>query len=427
MAYEYDELDTRRRDRQLQQQQLRQARRAARMRRWLAACAVLTVALLVGMVLLFRGKGDAGSMQTQPPQTSLPPVTTQPLPTAPQEPETVIHLSFGGDVHVTDEVAALEDYTSVFMDVAGLFSQSHAAVVNFEGNLVGPPYGSTHYSAPQALVNAMAAAGIDMVQSANSVSIDNGLGGLSQTLAGLKDAGLEPLGAFSSNEEFAETQGFTLKTIGGIRVAFVAFTKGLGGLGLPDSGKNRVNLLYTDYATSYQKIDTLGITSILQAIAEQKPDITIALLHWGSEFNDTISTSQEKIVNLMHKNGVDAIIGTHPHYVQKVTYSEENGRLVAYSLGDLLGSATEDRTQYSIILDLEITRNNETGETRITGWDYEPIYLLTPQRDGEPMRILRLREAIAMYENNHVSRVSTQAYNNMVRALSRIEARLGSQ
>ncbi len=427
MAYEYDELDTRRRDRQLQKEQLQQARRAARMRRLLAGCAVLTVVLLVGMVLLFRGSDDAGSMQTQPPQTSLPPVTTQPLPTDPMDPETVIHLTFGGDVHVTDEVVASDDFSGLFMDVAGIFAQADASIVNFEGNLVGPPYGNAHYSAPQALVNAMAAAGIDMVQSANSVSIDNGLGGLSQTLAGLKDAGLEPLGAFASNEEFAETKGFTLKNIGGIRVAFVAFTKGLGGLGLPDGGKHQVNLLYTDYATSYQKIDTAGITSILQAVREQKPDITIALLHWGSEFNDSISSSQNKIVNLMQANGVDAIIGTHPHYVQKVTYNEENGKLVAYSLGDLLGSAAEDRTQYSILLDLEITRDNETGQTRITGWDYVPVYILTPQRDGEPMRILRLREAIEMYENNHISKVSKQAYDNMKRALSRIETRMESQ
>ena len=93
-----------------------------------------------------------------------------------------------------------------------------------------------------------------------------------------------------------------------------------------------MNVLYSDYDSAYQVVDTEGITAVISAAKKEKPDLIVAMLHWGSEFNDTISKSQESIVDLMQSCGVDAIIGTHSHYVQKVTYDPDSGKLVAFSL-----------------------------------------------------------------------------------------------
>ena len=90
-----------------------------------------------------------------------------------------------------------------------------------------------------------------------------------------------------------------------------------------------VNLLYEDYYTTYQTINKKGIRNILRAAESEKPDITIALLHWGSEYNEDISDSQKSIANLMISEGVDAIIGSHPHLVHQVDFNEEEGTLVA--------------------------------------------------------------------------------------------------
>ncbi len=405
-------------------------RRPARQGNIFIALAVLAVCLLVGIVLLIRNIPSAPSASTPPAQTTLPPQTA--APTAPAEPQTVIKLSFGGDLNVTDKVVASGaqngkyDYDACFTDIAALFASTDASIVNFEGNLVGAPYGSASTSAPEALMGSLQGIGIDMVQMANSCAINNGLAGLAATLSGIRKAGMEPLGAYASPSEFEQYQGFTLRNIGGLKVAFVAFTKGVGSLGLPSGSEKCVNLLYKDYTSTYQKVNTEGITEILQAVQLQKPDITIALLHWGSEFNSSISKTQENITKLMLENGVSAIIGTHPHCVQKVSFNGDTDQLVAYSLGDLYGDAEKEGTQYSIVLELEITRDNYTGTTRITAWSYVPVYILTPERDGEAMRVVRLRDAIEMYENNHVSKVSKKAYENMKAALSRIEARVGS-
>lgn len=339
-----------------------------------------------------------------------------------------ITLVLGGDLNVTDNTVASGgseyDYTTPFLDVAQIFAQADASLLNFEGNFCGQPYGSATRSAPQAMAETLAAMGVDFLQMANSCSIKNGMDGLSQTLNAIRNASMEPLGAYASNSEFAQQQGFTLRSICGIKVAFVAFTKGMDGMGLPTGSENCVNLLYTDYTSTYKKINTDGITNILQAVEKAQPDITIALVHWGSEENTSISSSQKKIADLMLENGVDAIIGTHSHQLQSINYDEENGTVVAYSLGDFYGDGTTSGNQYSLLLQLEITKNWDTGAAQITALDHIPIYTLTESREQEPMRIVQIKPALEAYENNHISKVSETAYKNMKAALEQIEKKI---
>jgi len=342
---------------------------------------------------------------------------------------TVIHLAAAGDLNINDTTVgaggASYDYSKTFLDVAHLFAGADAAFLNFEGNLMGTPYGSKNAFAPQTMMQALKSAGMDMLQLANSYAIYNGTSGLANTIRGVSDAGMVPLGVYETNADFRTEKGFILRDIHGVRVAFTAFTKGMDGLALPPGSENCVNILYTDYASTYQEVDTERITQVLTAIEKEKPDITIALLHWGSEFNDTISKSQQEICTLMQENGVDAIIGTHSHYVQKIEHDPQSGRFVAYSLGDFFSDAKRAGTEYSIILDLEITKNNRTGATKITSFSYTPIF--TVAEENKPMRILRIHEAIAAYENNYIDRVSPQTYEAMKYALSRIDARISGK
>ncbi len=343
---------------------------------------------------------------------------------------TSITLVAGGDLNVTDATVASGqngngyDYTAAFLDVAQIFAEADGAILNFEGTLCGAPYGSATASAPQAMAQALADMGVDFLQMANSFSVKNGILGLSQSLGNVRSAGMEPLGAYESNTEAARQQGFILREIGDVRVALVAFTKGMDGMGLPSGSENCVNLLYTDYTTTYKKVNTQGITKILEAAEAAQPDITIVLVHWGSEGNTVISPSQKKIAKLMLSLGADAIIGTHSHQVQSVVYDEENRTLVAYSLGDFYGDGAASGNQYSILLELEITKDLDTGYTAITGWKHIPLYTLTEARDGEAMKVLRIDRAIELYENNHISRVSDTAYENMKSALAQIEKRI---
>lgn len=425
-----DEMNMRREKREAQRR--KQQAEAKRLRITLILAAVVLVLCTAGIVFL-TGRSDSpettAAAETRP--TQKPTQATEPATRAQKSTKTTIHIKAAGDLNVTNTVINAGvavggyNYTRAFMDVASSLSDADLTVLNLEGNICGEPYGSDTTSAPRELLEGLRNAGVDLIQMANSCTINNGLIGLTSTLQSIRAAGLEPVGAFASESEFRESKGYTITQAQGVKVAFVAFTKGLGGRGLPAGNDNLVNILYEDYASTYDKIDRTRITSVLKAVEAEKPDITIALLHWGSEYNDDISDTQKSIVNLMKKQGVDVILGTHPHTVQAIEYDELAGTLVAYSLGDFFGDASRGGTNYSIILDLEITKDSSTGTTKVTNYSYTPIYTVSEVETADGYRrVVRIDKTVEAWEENYLDKVSQSAKESMVYALERIEARI---
>ena len=172
-------------------------------------------------------------------------------------------------------------------------------------------------------------------------------------------------------------------------------------------------------------MDTDRIERVLRNVREEQPDITIALVHWGSEYNDEISDTQKKIRKQLQEGGVDIIVGTHPHLVQQIDYDEVANTLVAWSLGDFFGDGAMAGANYSVMLDLEITRDNTTGETYLSGYEYIPLYILKPEESiAGGHRVVRIKEAMARYEADFVDGITKDAYEDMEYALKRIEERV---
>ena len=417
MAIDPEELKRRRQQRQAQRES-RQAQNKKLLIRLGVAAGVL---LLCGILIFSLSRPDAPSADAP---VSEP---TAEMPTQPTEtpPTTTVHMAFAGDLIITDGVVnsggADMNYGKVFQDVAPVLANADAAVLNLEGNLYGAPYGTETASAPQTMMEALDDAGVDLIQLANSYSINHGVSGLAQTIDRVRAAGMEPVGAWADNAAFQKSRGFTLRNVNGLKVAFVAFTKGVGGLALPAGSENCVNVLYTDYDSTYQSVDTEKITAVMKSAAREEPDAIVVLLHWGSKDSDTVSASQKRILRLLQELGADAVIGTHPIYLQQMSMNE-NGQFVAYSLGNFYSDAQDSGMEYSVILDLEFTKDNQTGKTAITNYSYTPIYTVT--QDGVPVKVVRIKEAMAAYEANYIEKVSEANYNAMAYALERIEARI---
>ena len=432
MSQDRDELNKRRAAREAHRKQREAQKKKLRIQIALAAAGLL--ACILGVTLLTGGEtGETVQTPTAPPvETTVPETTVPPTEetTGRRQEETskVIHIKATGDLNITDRTVNSADtdlgydYTRPFMDVAPLLADADLTIMNLEGNICGEPYGSATMSAPKELLTALKNAGVDVIQMANSYSIYNGMIGLTQTLDQIREAGMEPLGAYANESEFRRGKGYTICEVQGIKVALVAFTKGMGSLGLPTGSENCVNVLYTDYATTYRKVDSEKIKSILKAAQSEQPDITIALLHWGSEYNDVISDTQKEILELMQANGVDAVIGNHSHMVHEISLDSETGFFVAYSLGDFFGDGTRGGTSYSILLDLEITKDLESGKAKVTDYSYTPIFTVAEKK--KPLRVVRIREAMKAYEQGYVDRVSAETYKEMAYALERIESRI---
>ena len=432
MAMDRDELNKRRQAREEQRRKRQRARKMMKIR------LILAVLVLIGCgVGIYYMAGNAG-LPAFSVEATLPEIQeTEPPTEAPTErsldfeqPPVTVKLVAGGDLNVTDQVVwsgqegGEFDYTKAFMDVAPILSEADLSFMNFEGNVCGAPYGSATSSAPQQMIEALKNAGVDMLQVANSCSNTNGMLGLTSTLNNIRAAGIETLGAYTSQEEFERTKGYTIVTVNDVKIAFVAFTKGVGSLGMPAGSEKCVNILYEDYFTNYRKIDKTRIRSILKAAESEKPDLTVALLHWGSEYNDTIYETQEDIVYIMQQAGVDVIIGTHPHRVQHVDYDSLTGNLVAYSLGDFFGDGKKDGSFYSVLLQLEITKDYEAGITRVTDWGYIPVYTLSETECDGDRRVIRIDNAVEAYEMNFVDKVTKSCYDNLRFARERISDRI---
>lgn len=340
-------------------------------------------------------------------------------------------ISAVGDITMSDALVAdalqddgSYDFTSCFLNVASLLCDSDLTVGNLELTFSGSPYGGNTYSAPESLAATLKTFGFDILETANSKSLAGGISGLRATIDLLRGNGIEPLGTYGTQAERDAGQ-VLLKEVNGIRIAFFAFTKGFDGMSIPSGSEYCANLLYTDYDTVYEDVAEAEILSVIEEARALEPDAMVAMVHWGSEYRMTVSETQKEIADLMFRNGVDVILGSHSHMVgpmESRTVETADGIekevFVAYSLGNFLASDTEPYTQSSVVLNLEFTKNLDTGETTISNVDYVPVYLADYGEElNDRFQTLDINQSISLYESSYLGKVSESTYNAMLEAL----------
>lgn len=380
---------------------------------------VIFLVLVIIIVVIFKA---CGGKKEDPPADNPGEVSSdQDTVTPPSETSTAT-LSAVGDIMIYDtqlEDAKETDGTYNFLPslapVSTLLTASDVTVGNFEATFAGAPYsGYPAFSAPEALATTLAGLGFDILQTANTYSIQNGLSGLTGTINTIRNEGMSSLGTYLSADDKAQNQ-VVVKEVNGIKLAFVGFTKGVNNMTLPEGSDYCVDLLYTDYYTTYNTINRTGIQAALAAAKATEPDAIIAMVHWGSEYESVASASQEDVADLLFEGGVDVILGSHSHIVgpmEKRTVTvdgEEKEVFVAYSLGNFLSAMERDnqpQVKESVILNLEFTKDIGTGKTTISNIDYVPLFIFD---NGE--------DAVNRYEVRNVYDVLADSPDDTTKAL----------
>ena len=402
---------------------VQQQRRLRRRRRRISLLiTVLAIAALIGAIILILDNGGtilSGLLDKRPVASEEAPVVN-----TSKEQYSSVSVAAVGNIFISDHLLADArqgdgyDFSPCFFGTAKELSSADLTVGNLVCNFAGSPYGSATSSAPTVLANTLAGQGFDLLQTANCASISNGMAGLESTIDTIRAAGMQNAGTFTSARERDDCGGVTLMEAGGMRVAFIAFTKGLGNMSLPEDAAGTVNLLYSDYDTNYSELDTDGIVKVMDAAKKQSPDVIIVLVHWGSEYSQEVSSSQRNLENLLYENGADAIIGTHSHMVgpiEEKTFTLADGTeknvVTAYDLGDFYTDSTKPGTQTSAILKLTFTRNNRTGRTTLSECGYTPVYCADfGPREPNRYQVLSIQNAMELYENNYVYHVPDAVY-----------------
>ena len=191
-----------------------------------------------------------------------------------------------------------------------------------------------------------------------------------------------------------------------------------------------MNLLYSDYDTNYSKIARSAIAGVVEEARLQSPDVIIAMVHWGSEYDQQIADSQKEIAQLLFENGVNIVIGSHSHYVGPIELKNKRiqtfgGSLIAYSLGDFVSMADTSSARNGCVLSITILKDGDG--TRIAKVEYAPTYSAAPSdslgtRDYE---ILDTLDAISFYKQGYYDRVSDKLYDRLVSAVDKMMEQTG--
>ncbi|HAX97604.1 MAG TPA: hypothetical protein DCY12_01575 [Candidatus Atribacteria bacterium] len=179
-------------------------------------------------------------------------------------------------------------------------------------------------------------AGIKLISLANNHIMDYGNLALIDTIVNLKNAGLYPFGA-------GENQKEALKPViihkNGLILSF------FGSLGHPFQVES------VDPKTSgLCQVGLDEFVSALQDIRDQV-DFIIVSLHWGLEYESLPHPHQVEVAHQLIDNGVDLIIGHHPHVIQGI--EKYRGKYILYSLGNFLFDQHGDQEQESFIFNCD--------------------------------------------------------------------------
>ena len=341
-----------------------------------------------------------------------------------QETDTTFTLTAIGDVmcHNTQYMDAYDsntgtyDFSYVFDNISSYTKTADICIGNLETSFAGEDRGYSNYptfNSPDSLADSLKRIGVDVLSTAGNHALDMGFSGLSRTIDVLDKADISHLGTYKTQEDQDKV---LIKYVKGVKIAFINYTYGTNGISVPSDKKFCINLIDKDLIKKH-----------IETAKNQNADIIVACMHWGTEYQTKQNSEQKELADFLFQNGVNVIIGNHPHVIQpmeKRTVTLEDGStrdgFVAYALGNFICDQNAVNTRDSIILNLKITKHTD-GSITIDNYNYVPIYMYKNSSVSKhKMKILDINKTIYNYEHNLDDSITEKIYNLMKTELDRI-------
>lgn len=261
------------------------------------------------------------------------------------------------------------DYSDCFTYIAPTVTEADYAVCNLEVPLGGGPdyTGYPCFSAPDSYAEALRDAGFDMFMTANNHSLDRRDRAARRTLVALDSLGIDHVGSYRDSLDREEKVPF-IKNIKGFKIGFLNYTYGTNGIP-PQDG------------VEIALIDRERMAREIRKTREAGAEILVVMVHWGVEYVLLQNRNQEELADFLVDQGVDLIIGGHPHVIQpmKVVRNEKEGKdvLVVYSLGNLISNMKTADTRGGALVRARIERDAD-GKARFKSADYDTFFSAKP-------------------------------------------------
>ncbi len=203
--------------------------------------------------------------------------------------------------------------------------------------------GSPNCNSPSSFLAAVSEAGFNGLVTANNHNCDTGIEGLRATVYEIERLGIQNFGTLGSNP--------VIVNIRGMKIAVLSCCMISNGL---DKEIDVVNTI--------GKYDRNYFIELVNSAYAMGAEYIIAFQHWGGMNTRTVNKSQLAEAQFMAEAGVDLIVGSHPHIVQKFCYLKTaSGKKVpcAFSLGNFLTTMNElPENRDSAVIRVELTREN---------------------------------------------------------------------
>jgi poly-gamma-glutamate synthesis protein (capsule biosynthesis protein) len=306
-----------------------QLKAKSRRKVYLLLALVVVIAVSVGVWFYLRSS-DGGKID-------LPTVDeSQQINQKPNPAEIRIKVAAMGDMLAHDSVnlnaktaGGGYDYAPYFANIAPLYSDADIVFCNQEGLSSGEKFGISGYptfNAPTEFADGLKnGAGCNVINLANNHIADKGTAAINATLDYWDKLGaLAVAGANRSDAEQRTVKYFDVK---GIKFAFLAFA---------DYSNNGS---IAAYALNNYHSGTLMQDLVTEA--REKADVVLVSMHWGTEDSSTVNSDQKQQIAKLSSLGVDVVIGTGPHVLQRAEWAnrpDDRQMLVWYSIGNMLST-----------------------------------------------------------------------------------------
>ncbi|MDO9154040.1 MAG: CapA family protein [Paludibacter sp.] len=280
-----------------------------------------------------------------------------------------VSLIFAGDImgHSPQFQAAYHPidktyhYDICFRHVKTHIESADFAIANLEVTLAGAPYsGYPNFSSPDALLDGMKNAGYDVILTANNHIVDRGKKGLERTNTIINNRQLKQAGSYLNIAQRDSIYPLFIEQKG-VKIALLNCTYGTNGIAV--SEPNMVNML-----------DTVQIKEDICKAKSRDADLIFMTVHWGAEYMTKANDEQRKLAHFFVRQGVNLVIGSHPHVVQnaEILYNIDSIAVpVFYSLGNSISNQRKPDTDGGIMVKVEIgTQSKQILET-----SYLPVYV----------------------------------------------------
>ncbi len=312
-------------------------------------------------------------------------------PAAPAEPKRAVELIAGGDIdmgRLRGQVLLRDPAADGLGAFSELFAAADLRFANLESTITDrkgetqAPWSTLVFTAPPPAADALKRARFDLVSLANNHAWDYGEAGLFETFVRLEKVGVPWVGAGRTRD--AAHAPVVLERHGQ-RLAFVAVT-GIWNQHLePHPGKQRI--------ADAQPADLEA--AIAAARALPGVDRVIVSYHGGDEYVDEPLPGTRALLIGALEAGADAVIGHHPHVVQRVELHA--GRPIFYSLGNLLMRMSSGKpwTEYGMLARLTIPPQRDApiaiGVCPLRTFGLDAIPLAKDSRRELSERFFRMR------------------------------------